>query len=101
MKRILRYGTQTDDRLVQRIDDRLDALLGGHQVVERTAAVFVEFGGHVVERLGHGFELAVAREIEPLLGSCGWRSGVIPFFSRVDGPQHRSPGNQTENDPGQ
>ena len=78
-------GTQPHDRLVQRVDDRLDALFGGHQVVERTAAVFVEFGGHVVERLGDGF--AVAREIEPfpvvVVGDLG-----DPLFQRVDRTQH-------------
>ena len=73
---------------MQRIDDRFDAFLGGHQVVERTAAVFVELGGHVVERLGDGFELAVAREIEPfpvvVVGDLG-----DALFQGVDRPQHR------------
>ena len=59
-------GIESDDRFVERIDDRLDPRLGRHQVIKRTAAVFVELGRHVVERLGNGFELTVAREVEPL-----------------------------------
>ena len=50
---------------MQGIDDRFDAFLGGHQIVERAAAIFVELGGHVVERFGHGFEFSVAGELQP------------------------------------
>ena len=60
------FGIESDDRLVERVYDRFDAFFRRHQVVERTAAVLVEFGGHVVERLGDGFEFAVARKVEPL-----------------------------------
>lgn len=72
---------------MERIDDRLDPRLGRHQVVERTAAVLVELGRHVVERLGDGFELAVAREVEPppviMVGDL-----LDPLLQLVDRAQH-------------
>ena len=75
---------QTDDRFMQRIHDRFDASLRSHQLVERTAPVFVQLGGHVVERLRHLPDVA---EIEPLI--------VIvvgdlrdPLLQPVDGPQY-------------
>ena len=58
---------QSDDRFVEAVHDPLDAFLFDHERIERTAAVFREFAGHVVERLGHLAELAVAPEVEPLL----------------------------------
>ena len=80
-------GIESDDRFVERIDDRLDPRLGRHQVVERTAAVLVELGRHVVERLGDGFELAVAREVEPLAVIM---TGDLldPLLQLVDRAQH-------------
>ena len=84
----LAVGAETDDRLVERIDDRFDAFLGRHQVVERTAAVFVELGRHVVERFGYGFEFTVAREVEPLLVVVVG-DFADALFQFVDGTQHQ------------
>jgi len=74
---------------VQRIDYCLYALFGRHQVIERTATVFVEFGGHVVERLRHLPKFPVVAEIEPLIVVM---VGDLrdPLFQLVDRPQHNS-----------
>lgn len=90
-------GIEPDDRFVERIDDRLDPRLGRHQVVERTAAVLVELGRHVVERLGNGFELTVAREVEPLPVIMAGNL-LDPLLQLVDGAQHH-PRNHTSTAP--
>ena len=76
---------ETDDRFVQAVDDRFDSLFGHHQVVQRTALVFRQFFGHVVERFGYGAELLVAAEVETFV-VVEIRDFHNPFFEFADRP---------------